>query len=103
MVALTEDERALLYREQWDRKIEYRANQIQQLAGDSNALAELWASYWPVYSGLNDIGNPFIGPYEGDFFCLFDVDDYEDGEASASQIATPPGVKRAGHPTKTVR
>jgi hypothetical protein len=84
MPVKTENERALLYREQNDRRIEYRLNQLRQLQGNAAAFAELWKNYRVVYDATNYIeGEDWLR--EEDFMAIFDYDN-DDGNISASRV-----------------
>jgi hypothetical protein len=82
----SEDERAILYREQNDRRIAFRMSQLAALQGSFDALVELWRNYRIVYDPTNYIEGQ---PHE-DFLAIEDYytdgqKDY-DGNASASAV-----------------
>jgi hypothetical protein len=91
-MALTDDERAVLYRDQWDARIAYRANQLRALQGSRDAVRALYASFRPVFDRTNYIEGQ---PYE-DFMTVYDIDD--DPAISASQVRLP-HTTHAGEPT----
>ena len=86
MAVKSEEERALLYRDNNDAKIVFRQAQLAQLAGSRAALEALWKSYRAVYDRTNYIeGQP-----DEDFMSIEDFytdgqKDY-DGSTSASPI-----------------
>jgi hypothetical protein len=91
----TEDKRAVLYRDQWDARIAYRANQLRALSGSPEAFRALWRSYRAVYDRTNYIeGQPIE-----DFMSPYDVDD--DAAISASTVRLAHTI-HAGHPQKVV-
>ncbi|HSZ70237.1 MAG TPA: hypothetical protein VK756_07735 [Solirubrobacteraceae bacterium] len=84
MPVKSEDERAILYRNQNDARIAFRANQIRALAPDPAAFELLWRNYRKVYDPTNYIeGEDYLR--EEDFMAIFDYDN-DDGNISASQV-----------------
>jgi len=72
--------RAQRYREAWEHRIAYRANQLRQLSGQPSEFERMWANYRKVYDPTNYIeGEELV-----EFFTPFDVDD--SGGISSSQI-----------------
>ena|ERR1700686_233637 len=88
-VELSENEKAILFRNQWDARIAYRANQLRALSGSAAAFDDLWETYLPIYSPFNYID----GEEQVEFFTPFDVPD--DGEISSSPIRLR-GTRHAG-------
>jgi hypothetical protein len=78
-----ETEKAKLYRDNWDAKIRYRADQLRRLAGLRDAFSEVWAGLLPVYSPFNYVE----GEEQVDFFTPFDVSD--DPAISESRVRLP--------------
>jgi hypothetical protein len=86
MAVKSEEERAVLYREQNEARIVFRQNQIAQMQGSYAAFVELWKNYRVVY----DVTNYIEGQPEEDFMAIEDYytdgqKDY-DGNASASSV-----------------
>jgi hypothetical protein len=75
-----EQEKARLYRDNWDARIAFRAGQLRQLSGSQDAFKDLWDAYNPVYSPFNYVD----GEEEVEFFTPYDVPD--DGSISSSPI-----------------
>ncbi|MFZ1927386.1 MAG: hypothetical protein WAU42_14760 [Solirubrobacteraceae bacterium] len=88
----SEEQRALVFREQWAARIRYRYNQVRALAGSPSALHDLWDGVRPMYDPTNYI--PDAGEMgEGGFYTPLDLD--ADGSASGAGISLP-GVQNAG-------
>jgi hypothetical protein len=90
-----ETARAKLYRDNWDARIAYRANQLRALSGSREAFDELWQDYLPVYSPFNYVE----GEEQNEFFIPYDIDD--DGSISSSTVrlrgTTHAGESRTRH------
>ena len=88
----SEEQRALVFREQWAARIRYRYNQVRALAGSPTALRSLWDDVLPMYEPTNYIPN--VGEMgEGGFYTPLDLD--ADGSLSGAGISLP-GVENAG-------
>lgn len=90
--------KALLYRQQWDAKIAFRANQLRRFAGQPAAFDALWENYGVIYRPDNYIGayqtpdGGFEVPGEqGSYITPFDIDD--NGAISSSRV----NVRNARH------
>jgi hypothetical protein len=87
--------KAILYRDQWDARIAFRANQLRRFSGSREAFRQLWDNYRAVYDRTNYIeGQP-----EEDFLTPYDIDD--DGSISASTVRLP-HTRHAGDSQRVV-
>jgi hypothetical protein len=84
-----ENAKAKLYRDNWDARIAFRANQLRQLAGSRTAYQELWEAFRPIYDPFNYIE----GEEQVEFFTPYDVGD--DGRISSASVRLP-HTTRAG-------
>jgi hypothetical protein len=96
MPVKSEDERAILYREQNDARIAFRMSQLERLQGSYDALVELWRNYRVIY----DVTNYIEGQPDEDFLAIEDYytdgqRDY-DGNPSASAVR----LKHARRPNR---
>lgn len=67
-----EETRAIAYRDQWDRRIAFRANQLRELSGEPSEFRRIWEVNRPIYDYSNYIAN---SEQQDEFFTPFDVDD----------------------------
>lgn len=76
-----EEQKAIIYRNQWDARIAYRANQLRMLSGPPNEFERIWQNYRHVYDPTNYIQ---ANEEYTEFFTPFDIDD--SGGISKSEV-----------------
>lgn len=87
--------RATLYRDQWDARIAFRADQLRRFSGQLDAFAELWGAFRPIFDKTNYISLTPIGKEgssdtpgnEGSYLTPYDFDD--NGSISSSSVRLP--------------
>lgn len=79
--------KAQRYREAWEHRIAYRANQLRQLSGQPGEFERMWANYRKVYDPTNYIAEEELV----EFFTPFDVED--PGGISSSPIRLPNAIQ----------
>lgn len=86
-----EERKAILYRQQWESRIQFRQNLIRRLQGQSGAFQLLWENWRVPYDPTNYIAEAPLE--EGSYITPFELD--QNGQISSTTIRLA-GVRHAG-------